>query len=67
MLAHYAPQVFLYGLVLGVFALAAREYAVGRCGRRETSRTPRCGCPGGSPSEPQVRKPRFKGPKDYGK
>jgi hypothetical protein len=61
MVACFAPHMLPAFLLLASLALSARFYGWGRCARCLEHRHPKCACPGGSPDEPQVRRPDWKG------
>lgn len=57
--ACFAPAAFLIGLALGGATLGVCLDAYGRCRRCGVFRKPKCDCPGGSPQDPEVRKPNW--------
>jgi hypothetical protein len=64
MLACFAPHLLPWLLALSVLALLAGHLGFGRCPRCREHREPRCKCPGGNPREPQVKRPRWKDPRE---
>ena len=64
MLACFAPAVFLLGLALALFSLVVHFLAFGLCWRCGVNRKPRCGCAGGDPSDPDVRRIRWRDPRE---
>lgn len=64
MLACFAPAAFLPGLALALSTLILHKLAFGKCARCDGYRKPKCQCPGGDPSEPEVRRIRWRNPRD---
>jgi hypothetical protein len=67
MLACFAPHLLPHIVLLGFLTLGLWRRAFGRCAVCETHRSPKCGCPGGTPESIDARRPKFKSrdPKDY--
>lgn len=61
----FLPELAPTLILLGALTVGLWHRSFGPCKRCETSREPKCGCPGGTSDEPQIRRPRFKGKDDY--
>jgi hypothetical protein len=60
----YLPQLAAPLVLLTLLCLSVRHFGFGLCKRCEEHREPRCKCPGGNPKEPQVKRPRWKDPRE---
>jgi hypothetical protein len=61
-IACWAPHLLPWLALVAVAVVALHKSAYGPCKPCGTRRTPKCGCPGGSPDQPRVRRPEW--PKD---
>lgn len=60
MVACFLPQLLFPLFLIGLLVVALWRGAYGLCDRCRTNRKPKCGCPGGDPTLPDVRRPTFK-------